>query len=385
MVASRHPWRLDFLAAAINRSISAVVRYSRVRTEEFTVVGAGRPPLRFFTIFCPRSNITSELSSALVSIGTVGWYHGQPWARSEPTRTGRSAQGSPLRLVPLDNGRLRNLLRKPRSPARGNGAVQKARIIAPVTRATIVLIEVGSCGSALWTRPKPTTSVTQANASITTLRCVRRLAASSEKLFINMLPKDVPVVSRSPSLGRCYQPMRRGRAPASVPAPQQARPSSPDCTDRSHPHWSAGCSPMKSHDRSTLAGSCHGCDTAYPCRRRKGTSRAHPSDCAHRLRHSSEAGRAGASHPRSASIPATLPCERPWPRRTRPDHPHLRLRHSGSPCLQAARSKRSVHRYRPGQTLALPCGGMGRPDADRRVGSTPADRAGSPVAAYPAQ
>src|SRR6516225_12118885 len=34
---------------------------------------------------------------------------------------------------------------------RGNGAVQKARIIVPVARATIVLIEVGSCGRALWT------------------------------------------------------------------------------------------------------------------------------------------------------------------------------------------------------------------------------------------
>jgi hypothetical protein len=34
---------------------------SRVRTEEFTVVGADRRPLRFFTIFCPRSTITSEL------------------------------------------------------------------------------------------------------------------------------------------------------------------------------------------------------------------------------------------------------------------------------------------------------------------------------------
>src|SRR5262249_7714375 len=199
-------------------------------------------------------------------------------------------------------------LRKPRSPARGNGAVQKARIIAPVTRATIVLIEVGSCSSALWTRPKPTTSVTQANASITTFRCVRRLVASSEKLFINTLPKDVPVSGLGrrplpPSLGRCYQPMRRGRAPASVPAPQQARPSSPDCTDRSHPHFGQPDAPMKSHDRSTLAGSCHGCDTAYPCRRRKGTSRAPPSDGAPRLRHSSEAGRAGVSPPRSASIP----------------------------------------------------------------------------------
>src|ERR1700751_3144724 len=58
MVASRWPSRLDFLAAAINRSISAVVRYSRVRTEEFTVLGGDRPPLRFFTIFCPRSKPT---------------------------------------------------------------------------------------------------------------------------------------------------------------------------------------------------------------------------------------------------------------------------------------------------------------------------------------
>jgi hypothetical protein len=43
--------RLDFLAAAIKRSISAVVRYSRVRTEEFTVFGGDRPPVRFPTIF----------------------------------------------------------------------------------------------------------------------------------------------------------------------------------------------------------------------------------------------------------------------------------------------------------------------------------------------
>src|SRR5215831_17854662 len=91
MVASRWPYRLDFLAAAIKRSISAVVRYSRVRTEEFTVVGADRPPLQFSTIFCPRSNITSELSvlSSLVSIGAVG-IHGQPWPDvSRPVRPQR--------------------------------------------------------------------------------------------------------------------------------------------------------------------------------------------------------------------------------------------------------------------------------------------------------
>src|SRR6516225_7283922 len=87
MVASRWPWRLDFLAAAIKRSISAVVRYSRVRTEEFTVVGGDRPPLRFSMIFCPRSKITRELSivSSLVSIGVVG-VHGLDQAGSTPER-----------------------------------------------------------------------------------------------------------------------------------------------------------------------------------------------------------------------------------------------------------------------------------------------------------
>jgi hypothetical protein len=40
MVASRCPQRLDLRAAAIRRSISCSVRYSRVRTEELTVFGA---------------------------------------------------------------------------------------------------------------------------------------------------------------------------------------------------------------------------------------------------------------------------------------------------------------------------------------------------------
>jgi len=58
-------------------SISAVVRYSRVRTEEFTVVGATGRPCGFFTIFCPRFEPTGELSiiSSLVSAGGI---HGQP-------------------------------------------------------------------------------------------------------------------------------------------------------------------------------------------------------------------------------------------------------------------------------------------------------------------
>jgi len=99
--------------------------------------------------------------------------------RVRPRLPRRGASKSPIAL---------HWSRKPRSPARGNGAVQKARIIVPVTRATIVLIEVGSCARTLWTRPKPTTSVTQESASITTLRFVRRLSAGSEKLFM-LLPK----------------------------------------------------------------------------------------------------------------------------------------------------------------------------------------------------
>src|SRR5262249_56222137 len=56
----------------------------------------------------------------------------------------------------------------------------------------------GGCGGrGVWTRPKPPTRVRQARASITTLRCVRRLSASAEKLFMTCSPKDAPVISRS--------------------------------------------------------------------------------------------------------------------------------------------------------------------------------------------
>src|SRR6516162_11324910 len=96
MVASRWPWRLDFLAAAIKRSISAVVRYSRVRTEEFTVVGADRPPLRFSTIFCPRSKVTSELMFVLLpQCQTANATQGQ---RRYGVRS-RHSHSRPMRLV----------------------------------------------------------------------------------------------------------------------------------------------------------------------------------------------------------------------------------------------------------------------------------------------
>ena len=87
------------------------------------------------------------------------------------------------------NPQLRLFRFGPMEEMAAKAAVQKARIIVPVTRATTVLIEVGSFGKALWTRPKPTTSVTPASASITTFRCVGRLAASSEKLFMTRSPK----------------------------------------------------------------------------------------------------------------------------------------------------------------------------------------------------
>src|SRR5262249_45118855 len=148
-------------------------------------------------------------------------------------------------------------------------------------------------------------------------------------------------------MSRARWPMSGEKLPAWGQAPPQSSRSSLGCRDQSHPHWSSECNPKKSHVRYTPAGSCHGCGTACPYRQRKGIALAHPLDCAHRLRHSSEAGRAAASRPRSASILAILPCGRPWPRRTRPDHPRRQSRHSGSPCLREARSKGSVRRYRP--------------------------------------
>jgi hypothetical protein len=68
MVASRWPQRLPFLAAAIRRSISRAVRYSRVRTSELTVFGAARQPARFSTIFPQRWNATGELWIILSSV-----------------------------------------------------------------------------------------------------------------------------------------------------------------------------------------------------------------------------------------------------------------------------------------------------------------------------
>jgi hypothetical protein len=105
------------LAAAIKRSISAVVRYSRVRTEEFTVVGADWPPVRFPTIFCPCFEPTGELSdlSSSVSAETPSRRfprlrrqdaqcqsnHRQPMGRPQPfrARRGRVSQGRPEKTI----------------------------------------------------------------------------------------------------------------------------------------------------------------------------------------------------------------------------------------------------------------------------------------------
>ena len=76
-----------------------------MRTEEFTVVGAGRPPLRFFTIVCPRFNTTGELSglSSLVSIGAI---HGKPGTEVSrpvwPQRAVSSEPSTPARGSPRD-------------------------------------------------------------------------------------------------------------------------------------------------------------------------------------------------------------------------------------------------------------------------------------------
>ena len=83
-------------AAAINRSISAVVRYSRVRTEEFIVLGADRRPLRFSTIFCPRSKTTGELSALLSSVNRSIWFPSRgPFCPRTNTGTGNQF-GQPL-------------------------------------------------------------------------------------------------------------------------------------------------------------------------------------------------------------------------------------------------------------------------------------------------
>src|SRR5262245_48363515 len=61
IVASRWPQRLPFRAAAVRRSISRPVRYSRVRTSELTVFGGGRPAISFATIFYSICWTTNEL------------------------------------------------------------------------------------------------------------------------------------------------------------------------------------------------------------------------------------------------------------------------------------------------------------------------------------
>ena len=65
---------------------------------------------------------------------------------------------------------------------------------------------MGSCARALWTRPKPTTSVTQASASITQVR--KAVVGKQRKIVHDMRPKDVPVISRSePAEGSWWQPV----------------------------------------------------------------------------------------------------------------------------------------------------------------------------------
>jgi hypothetical protein len=71
LVASRCPQRLNLRAAACNRSTSAAVRYSRVLTEEFTMVGASRLTSDLSAVWTVILGATRELMllSSLVSIG----------------------------------------------------------------------------------------------------------------------------------------------------------------------------------------------------------------------------------------------------------------------------------------------------------------------------
>src|SRR5436309_584835 len=57
-------------------------------------------------------------------------------------------------------------------------------------------------------------SVAKTSATATIFRWVRRLAASSEKLFMTRSPKTFPVISRGePAEGSCPRHLRGGPAP----------------------------------------------------------------------------------------------------------------------------------------------------------------------------
>jgi hypothetical protein len=97
MVASRCAQRLNLRAAACNRSTSAAVRYSRVLTEEFTMVGASLSTSDLSAVLALTVGVTSELSivPSLVSIGAVG-IHGQPWPGvSRPVWPQRAVSSEP--------------------------------------------------------------------------------------------------------------------------------------------------------------------------------------------------------------------------------------------------------------------------------------------------
>src|SRR4249919_65372 len=97
MVASRCAQRLNLRAAACNRSTSAAVRYSRVLTEEFTMVGASFSTSDLSAVLALTVGVTSQLSifPSLVSIGPVGIYD-QPWPDvSRPVRPQRPVSSEP--------------------------------------------------------------------------------------------------------------------------------------------------------------------------------------------------------------------------------------------------------------------------------------------------
>src|SRR5262245_9961094 len=104
---------------------SAVVRYSRVRTKEFTVVGADRPPVRFSTIFWLRFDTTGELSALTASAplryrasatATRLWRHALDRLTHRPEH---------LKRAPVDAGRQR--LAAPAASPRVRPIVDRAR------------------------------------------------------------------------------------------------------------------------------------------------------------------------------------------------------------------------------------------------------------------
>jgi hypothetical protein len=174
---------------------------------------------------------------------------------------------------------------------------------------------------------------------------VRSLGRSGMGRLASVAEREIGHTS---SAGGVLMPTERFKNDGRLAAPPRSCPSAPGCRDRLHPHWLCGRSPRKSLVQCIRAGWCHGCGTACPGHRSRGTGRVSPMDCSRRLRRGSEAVQAGASYPQSASNPAIPPYAQPSLRRKNSVQLRPRPRRNGSPYPPAARSRRKVHEYRLG-------------------------------------